>query len=90
MPIKLPKGFSRRKSSGQILEEVQNPPQPSFRVFERPPSKSFDGGVALKRMSQGRPLSAGQFQEENLFADQPSDPIVGNRYATLIIIAGHH
>lgn len=60
MPIKLPKGFSRRKSSGTVLEEVENPPEPSFRVFERPAggSKSFDGGIALKRMSQGRPLSS--------------------------------
>ena len=66
MPIKLPNRFNpRRKSSGNPLEEVQNPPQSSFRVFERPSSasKSFDGGNTLKRMSQGRRLSAGPFLE---------------------------
>ncbi|MCJ1419366.1 hypothetical protein MMC32_005720 [Xylographa parallela] len=66
MPIKLPKGFARRKSSGNALEEVPNPPQPSFRVFERPEygSKSFDGGNNLKRISVGRPLSDGHFVED--------------------------
>jgi hypothetical protein len=51
MPIKLPKGFQRRKSSGPALEEIPNPPEPSFRVFERPhnASKSFDGGHVLGR-----------------------------------------
>ncbi|MCJ1282059.1 hypothetical protein MMC26_001382 [Xylographa opegraphella] len=66
MPIKLPKGFARRKSSANALEEVPNPPQPSFRVFERPEygSKSFDGGNNLKRISVGRPLSDGHFVEK--------------------------
>ena len=76
MPIKLPKGFSRRKSSATALEEVANPPQPSFRVFDRPPagSKSFDGGIALKRMSQGRPLSSPSYRvDENLFDDEPEE-----------------
>ncbi|KAL8966991.1 MAG: hypothetical protein Q9183_003120 [Haloplaca sp. 2 TL-2023] len=60
MPIKLPKAFPRRKSSGNALEELTNPPvEPSFRVFDRADRKSFDGGNTLKRMSQGRPLSAG-------------------------------
>lgn len=36
MPIKIPKGFTRRKSSGNVLEEVENHPQSSFRVIERP------------------------------------------------------
>jgi hypothetical protein len=52
MPIKLPKGFQRRKSSANALDEVQNPPgnASSFRVLDRPASKgkSFDGGVALR------------------------------------------
>lgn len=86
MPIKLPKGFSRRKSSATALEEVANPPQPSFRVFQRPPggSKSFDGGIALKRMSQGRPLSSPSYRaDENLFDDErddadPSHRLVGD------------
>ncbi len=60
MPIKIPKGFGRRKSSGNALEELENPPEPSFRVFERSQggSKSFDGVSKLNRFSGGRPLSS--------------------------------
>ena len=64
MPIKLPKGFTRRKSSGNALDEdAEVPPQQSsFKVLERPErdgaSKSFDGPRQLKRLSQGRPLSS--------------------------------
>ena len=81
MPIKLPKGFPRRKSSGNALEELQNPPQPSFRVFERPStsSKSFDGGNTLKRMSLGRPLSEGQYEEDNLFEGARPNENLPNR-----------
>ncbi|KAL9641025.1 MAG: hypothetical protein Q9204_000378 [Flavoplaca sp. TL-2023a] len=79
MPIKIPKPFPRRKSSGNALEELTNPPQPSFRVFERPDSKSFDGGNTLKRMSQGRPLSAGHNLENSLYIDG-SNPNLSNRY----------
>ncbi|KAL8903452.1 MAG: hypothetical protein Q9207_003910 [Kuettlingeria erythrocarpa] len=75
MPIKLPKAFPRRKSSGNALEELTNPPEPSFRVFERPDRKSFDGGNTLKRMSQGRPLSAGH----NLYTGE-GPPNFNNRY----------
>jgi hypothetical protein len=51
MPIRLPKGFQRRKSSGPALEEIPNPPEPSFRVFERPHNagRSFDGGLVLRK-----------------------------------------
>ncbi|KIW17798.1 hypothetical protein PV08_04993 [Exophiala spinifera] len=50
MPIKLPKGFQRRKSSGNALDEVENGSGSSFRVLERPASKgkSFDGGLSLR------------------------------------------
>lgn len=78
--IKLPKGFTRRKSSGNALEELTNPPEPSFRVFERPGSKSLDGGNTLKRMSQGRPLSAGPHLDGNIFVDSPKGPNLNNRY----------
>ncbi|KAI4133447.1 MAG: hypothetical protein LQ338_000183 [Usnochroma carphineum] len=86
MPIKLPKAFPRRKSSGNALEELTNPPEPSFRVFERPDRKSFDGGNTLKRMSQGRPLSAGH----ELYADG-TNPNYNNRYvvsdsSTLVLL----
>jgi hypothetical protein len=86
MPIKLPKGFARRKSSGNALEEVENLQdlaQPSsFKVFERPGggSRSFDGVNTLKRMSQGRPLSSpGVLDDDDLFADVRSNQ-PNNRY----------
>ena len=84
MPIKLPKGFPRRKASGNALEELPNPPEPSFRVFERPGSKSFDGGETLKRMSLGRPLSAGHSLEDNLFVARTADTNPHNRYVSAI------
>ena len=51
MPIKLPRGFQRRRSSGNAREEVRNLPEPAFRVFARPrgATKSFDRGNTLKR-----------------------------------------
>ncbi|KAI9841162.1 MAG: hypothetical protein M1837_000950 [Sclerophora amabilis] len=58
MPIKLPKGFARRKSSVNALEEVENTPEtPSFKVLERPGTgpKSFDGGVKLGKFGGGWP-----------------------------------
>lgn len=70
MPIKLPKGFQRRKSSGHALEEVQNPPEPSFRVFERPSAgdKSFDGGHVLRKpviAIEERPVAAPSRRDED-------------------------
>ncbi|KAL8695454.1 MAG: hypothetical protein Q9218_000032 [Villophora microphyllina] len=80
MPIKLPKAFPRRKSSGNALEELTNPPtEPSFRVFDRVDHrKSFDGGNSLKRMSQARPLSAGHNLENSLYLDK-HNPNFSNR-----------
>lgn len=78
MPIKLPKSLGRRKSSGNALEELQNPPEPSFRVFERPNNKSFDGGNSLKRMSQARPLSAGHL-DGDIYVDDKSNINPSNR-----------
>ncbi|OJJ42994.1 hypothetical protein ASPZODRAFT_146555 [Penicilliopsis zonata CBS 506.65] len=65
MPIKFPKGFTRRKSSGNALEEVENPPQPSFRVLERPSSEGrfFNDPGSLKKMANGH-----HDDEDNLFA----------------------
>ena len=61
MPIKLPKTFQRRKSSGGALEEVQNPPLQSFRVIDRNPvgSKYFEEAGLFKRSIEVRPLSEG-------------------------------
>ncbi|PWY64481.1 hypothetical protein BO70DRAFT_302942 [Aspergillus heteromorphus CBS 117.55] len=77
MPIKLPKGFARRKSSGNALEEVENPPQSSFRVFERPSGdkKSFgDGNLVSKRLSEGQPLYSPSEDDNNIFAAHKSQP----------------
>ena len=80
MPIKLPKSLARRKSSGNALDELENPPeQQSFRVFERPSNKSFDGGNSLKRMSQARPLSAGHL-EDQIYIDSRNNINTSNRY----------
>ena len=79
MPIRFSRGFPRRKSSGNALEELANPPQPSFRVFERPASKSLDGGTTLKRMSDGRPLGAEPHSEENVFVESSPGSDLSNR-----------
>ena len=83
MPIKIPKGFQRRKSAGNDLDDLPTPPEPSFKVFERPQStKSFDGGNNLKRMSVARPLSAGRFVDERSTVGGRPDPNPTNRYVT--------
>ncbi|KAE8349172.1 hypothetical protein BDV28DRAFT_141750 [Aspergillus coremiiformis] len=71
MPIKLPKGFARRKSSGNALEEVENPPQQSFRVFERPSveKKSYsEGNILAKRLSDGQRFYPTTEESDNIFA----------------------
>lgn len=79
MPIKLPKGFQRRKSSGNALEEVQNPPgQSTFRVFERPSTggKSYNAGQNLRASTESKPLPPPKrsFEEDDdLFSPQKSD-----------------
>ena len=91
MPIKLPKGFQRRKSSGNALEEVHNPPAgdhatSSFRVLDRPASKgkSFDGGVSMKLAAYDgpRPPKDKDYfhhrQEEDMYSGARYD--ANNRY----------
>lgn len=82
MPIKLPKGFKagRRKSSGNILEDVETQPQSSFRVIERPgPHRSMtDGGPLTKRMSEGNIVPA-MLEDDNMFAET-EQPVAKNRY----------
>ncbi|PYH96992.1 hypothetical protein BO71DRAFT_469452 [Aspergillus ellipticus CBS 707.79] len=77
MPIKLPKGFARRKSSGNALEEVENPPQSSFRVFERPSGdkkSSIDGNLVSKGLSEDHPLYSPSEDDNNIFAVHKSQP----------------
>ncbi|KAL4889279.1 hypothetical protein BDV59DRAFT_120259 [Aspergillus ambiguus] len=77
MPIKLPKSFARRKSAGNALEDVEPPPQSSFRVFERPSvdRKSFsEGNLLSKRFSEAQPLYSTPEDHDNIFADHhPKD-----------------
>lgn len=68
---KLPKGFGRRKSTTNALDESPIAPvQPSFRVFERPDGagKSFDGGVKLSKHA-ARPSAAQRINGDNMFED---------------------
>ncbi|KAL2821030.1 hypothetical protein BJX63DRAFT_427712 [Aspergillus granulosus] len=80
MPIKLPKGFARRKSSGNALEDLENPPQSSFRVFERPSAErsSFsDGNLMAQRSGEGRTSYSPPEEDDNIFARSDS-PAVRN------------
>lgn len=73
---KFPKGFGRRKSTANALEDLQNAPvsgESSFRVLDRPiqghnKNSSFDGGIKLAK-DLGRPTSSPmQRIEDNMFA----------------------
>lgn len=81
MPIKFPKGFTRRKSSGNVLEEVEPTAQSSFRVFERPSDeKPFSHGLLSRKMSE--PLNSPMDDSENIFA--ASDKLLpGDRYVLM-------
>lgn len=82
MPIKLPKTFGgRRKSSGNILEEVDSQQQSSFRVFERPgPQRSMTDGAPLsKRMSEGNAVPTALEDSDNIFAGT-EQPLRKHRY----------
>lgn len=85
MPIKLPKSFARRKSSGNILEEEIPPrPQSSFHVYERPgPQRSMtDGAPLAKRMSEGHAVPSMLEDSDNIFAGT-EQPLANNRYGHL-------
>lgn len=94
MPIKLPKGFQRRKSSGPALEEIPNSPEPSFRVFERPPSKSFDGGHILKKsvVTVEQRVVASPRVRKNDDDDEQLFPVsraeLANRYGSTVVNHG--
>ena len=70
MPIKLPKSFARRKSSGNVLEDVESHPQSSFRVFERPGTQrsTAEGALLTKRMSEGNIVPSMLEDSDNIFA----------------------
>jgi hypothetical protein len=96
MPIKLPKGFQRRWSSANALEEVLTPPQPSFKVFERPggPSRSFDAAFVLKKpevtgTAQYPPANHRHEEDDNdeLFPMAQHDP--SNRCESRDLVIAH-
>lgn len=84
MPIKLPKSFARRKSSGNILEEVPPAPQSSFHVYERPGAQRSmtDGAPLTKRMSEGNAVPSMLEDPDNIFAGT-EQPLGKNRYGHL-------
>ena len=85
MPIRIPKPFVRRKSSGNALEEVQNTPAPSFRVFERSSlaNGSWVGASPLKQASQVRTYEATEnHYDQELFPVNKDES--RNRYANSI------
>lgn len=78
MPIKLPKTFNRRKSSGNVLEYDENhtpPPQSSFRVLDRPSENAhnFDSADKFRRTTAGRPNSSPGNQNRPLSYYDSSD-----------------
>ncbi|KAJ5782809.1 hypothetical protein N7457_004583 [Penicillium paradoxum] len=77
--MKLPKSFTRRKSSGNVLDDVETPHQSSFRVFERPGAhRSMTDGAALtKPLSEGNAVP--MEDPDNIFA-QRERPLDKNRY----------
>lgn len=83
MPIRLPrdfKGFQKRKSSANALEDVQKDAEPSFRVIARPQSvgNSLDGGRAFHHLvSKPIPPGPGYDGDDDLFSTVKND--VANR-----------
>src|SRR2546421_4296637 len=96
MPIRLPRGFQRRKSPGPALEEIPNPPEPSFRVFERPHNagKSLDRGHLLRKpistveeRAVASPRVGNQDDNELIFPVSRAD--LSKRYGLKLISYGH-
>lgn len=72
---KFPKAFTRRKSTANAFEDLENitPVEGSFKVFDRSEradtgSKSFDGGIKLGKptSASGRPAQSPAV-EDNMF-----------------------
>jgi hypothetical protein len=82
MPIKFPRGFARRKSGGNGLEEIEIHQEPSFRVIERPGSggKSVDRGSAFIPPTHVRSSSTPTEDMDNIFSGIEK-ALPKNRYA---------
>jgi len=89
--LKFPKGFSRRKSSGNAFEDIQAPPsgESTFKVFERPDgaSKSFDGGLKLSKATNNYlpPPSASRPRTSHKEGHMFEGIMNGNRLGTHIV-----
>lgn len=88
MPIKL-LSFGRRKSSGNILDDVESTPQSSFRVFQRPgdplPKRMSEGDLVLSHLDGSnpfagteRPMDKPQYDRPR-FADSLKKRLTGTR-----------
>lgn len=72
---KFPRGFGRRKSAVNPVEEAAEAPptESTFKVFERPDNtrgKSFDGGLKFGKAVNGpqaRPKTSSHLMEGNMF-----------------------
>lgn len=88
---RFPKGFARRKSTANTLEELENAPvvEPSFKVFERPDSgnRSFDGGAKFTKVIAANAANAANaasprtsHKKDNMFENLPY-----NRYVRIYL-----
>lgn len=86
MPIKLPKSFARRRSSGNVLEDSENPPQhSSFRVIERPSSdarSASEGNLLSPKNVHAERRASQPLQDlpDGFYAQSPK-PLAHNRYS---------
>ena len=86
MPIKLPKSFARRRSSGNVLEDSDHPPQhSSFRVIERPSSdarSASEGNLLSPKNVHAERRSSQPLQDlpDGFYAQSPK-PLAQNRYS---------
>jgi hypothetical protein len=67
---KFPIAFGRRKSAGGSLDDVKDATpvaQSSFRVFEQPGSRSFDGAVKFKPGGPSAAAPKPPRREDNMF-----------------------
>ncbi|KAK5694448.1 hypothetical protein LTS12_028642, partial [Elasticomyces elasticus] len=84
MPMKLPKTF-RRRSSGNVLEDIPNPPQSSFRVLERTSGdakSASEGNLLSPKNAEAQRRSSQPLQEppHSYFVESPRPPAY-NRYS---------
>jgi len=93
--MKLPKGFPRRKSSGNALEDIQNSGDAasSFKVLTRPSSteKAHDAGNNTPyNLAKPLPLPRGSFEDDSEHSFSVARDDAHNRYADGSSLIRHH